>query len=94
MKPWRPTRRHRAGTRASRTAEGFGVCGPAARIGVVESIRVDPDTGAPVLLAVRAGLLGNWLVLVPVDQVHEVSMLERRIALRSGGLLAGPRRAA
>jgi hypothetical protein len=74
--------------------EGFGVYGPAARIGVVESIRVDPDTGAPVLLAVRAGLLGSWLVLVPVDQVHEVSMLERRIALHSGGLLAGPRRAA
>jgi hypothetical protein len=74
--------------------EGFGVYGPAARIGVVESIRVDADTGAPVLLVVRAGLLGTWLVHVPVDQVQEVSMLERKISLRSGGLLAGPRQAA
>lgn len=71
--------------------EGFGVHGPAARIGVVESIRVDADTGAPVLLVVRAGLLGTWLVHVPVDQVQQVSMLERKISLRSGGLLAGPR---
>jgi hypothetical protein len=31
---------------------------------------------------------------VPADQVQEVSLLERRIALRSGGLLAGPRQAA
>ena len=74
--------------------EGFGVYGPAARIGVVESIRFDAQTGAPVLLGVRAGLLGTWLVHVPVDQVQEVSMLERRISLRSGGLLSGPRQAA
>ena len=73
--------------------EGFGVYGPAARIGVVESIRVDTETGAPVLPVVRAGLLGSWLVHVPVDQVQEVSMLERRISLCSGGLLAWPRRA-
>jgi len=58
--------------------EGFGVYGPSARIGVVESIRVDAETGAPVLLVVRAGLLGTWLVHVPC----------------SGGLLAGPRQAA
>ena len=74
--------------------KGFGVYGPAARIGVVESIRVDAETGAPVLLVVRAGLLGTWLVHVPVDQVQELSMLERKISLRSGGLLAGPRQAA
>jgi hypothetical protein len=74
--------------------EGFGVYGPAVRIGVVESIRVDADTDAPVLLVVRAGLLGSWLVHVPVDQVQEVSLLERRITLRPGGLLAGPRQAA
>jgi hypothetical protein len=88
-------REKRDGRRAALAhCEGFGVYGPAARIGVVESIRVDADTEEPTLLAVRAGLLGNWLVHVPVDQVHEVSMLERRITLRSGGLLAGPRQAA
>jgi hypothetical protein len=61
--------------------EGFGVYGPA-------------ETGAPVLLVVRAGLLGTWLVHVPVDQVQEVSVLERKMSLRSGGLLSGPRQAA
>ena len=42
--------------------------------------------------SVRAGLLGSWLVHVPVDQVEAVSHDERRIDLRSGGLLAGPRK--
>ena len=89
------TKEKRDGRRAGLACcEGFGVYGPAARIGVVESVRVDVDTGEPKLLVVRAGLLGNWLVHVPVDQVQEVSLLERRIALRSGGLLSGPRRAA
>lgn len=67
---------------------------PGGGIGVVESVRFDAETGAPTLLVVRAGLLGNWLVHVPVDQVQEVSLLERRLALRSGGLLSGPRQAA
>ena len=89
------TKEQRNGRRAGLACcEGFGVYGPTARIGVVESIRVDAETGEPRLLVVRAGLLGTWLVNVPVDQVQEVSLLERRIALRSGGLLAGPRQAA
>ena len=89
------TKEKRNGRRAGLACcEGFGVYGPEARIGVVESVRFDGETGEPRLLAVRAGLLGNWLVHVPVDQVQEVSLLERRIALRSGGLLAGPRQAA
>ena len=71
---------------------GFGVYGPSAQIGVVEDIRLDRESGRPSLLSVRAGLLGSWLVHVPVDEVDEVSVDERRIVLRSGGLLAGPRR--
>jgi PRC-barrel domain len=65
---------------------------PSARIGVVEDVRLDTASGRPTLLSVRAGLLGTWLVHVPVDQVDEVSLTDRRIVLRSGGLLAGPRR--
>ena len=72
---------------------GFGVYGPSARIGVVEDVRLDRESGRPALLSVRAGLLGSWLVHVPVDEVEEVSSGERRIVLRAGGLLAGPRRA-
>ena len=83
----------RTGERRSALAgcEGFGVYGPTARIGEVEEVRHDASGGRPTLLAVRAGLLGSWLVLVPVEQVQEVSPRERRIVLRSGGLLAGPR---
>jgi hypothetical protein len=71
---------------------GFGVYGPRARIGVVEEIHRGRRDGRPKLLLVRAGLLGSWLVHVPVDQIEAVDPGERRIDLRSGGLLAGPRR--
>jgi hypothetical protein len=71
---------------------GFGVFGPTAQIGVVEDVRLDRESGRPTLLSVRAGVLGDWLVHVPVDEVEEVSRSHRRIVLRSGGLLSGPRR--
>jgi hypothetical protein len=72
--------------------EGFGIYGLSGRIGTVEAVRRAGENGRPAFLSVRAGLLGSWLVHVPVDQVEEVSLDERRIVLRSGGLLAGPRR--
>lgn len=74
------------------TCRGFGVYGRSAQIGVVEDVRLDRKSGRPALLSVRAGLLGSWLVHVPVDEVEEVSSAERRIVLRAGGLLAGPRK--
>jgi hypothetical protein len=40
-----------------------------------------------------ARIVGSWLVHVPVDEVADVVPDERRILLRPGGLLAGPRRA-
>jgi hypothetical protein len=82
--------RHRSALVA---CEGFGVYGPSARIGTVERIRIERASGRPVLLSVRAGLLGSWLVHVPVDEVADVVPDEQRILLRPGGLLAGPRRA-
>jgi hypothetical protein len=72
--------------------EGFGVFGPSAQIGVVEEVRLDRESGRPALLSVRAGLLGSWLVHVPAEEVDEVSLDERRIVLRAGSLLSGPRR--
>jgi hypothetical protein len=71
---------------------GFGVYGPTARIGAVEEIRCDGRDGRPKILLVRAGLLGSWLVHVPVDQIEAVDAEARRLELRPGGLLAGPRR--
>ncbi|HEY7561630.1 MAG TPA: hypothetical protein VH650_05595 [Gaiellaceae bacterium] len=75
-------------------SEGFGVYGISARVGIVEKVRLERASGRPVLLSVRAGLLGSWLVHVPVDQVADVVPEERRVVLRPGGLLAGPRSAA
>jgi hypothetical protein len=72
--------------------EGFGVYGPTARIGAVEGIRKDSRDGRPRFLLVRAGLLGSWLVHVPVDQIEAMDLAARRLELRPGGLLAGPRR--
>jgi hypothetical protein len=71
--------------------EGSGVYGPTARIGSVEEIRTDSRDGRPKLLLVRAGLLGSWLVHVPVDQIDAVDVETRRLELRPGGLFAGPR---
>jgi hypothetical protein len=68
------------------------VYGPTARIGAVEGIRKDSRGGRPRFLLVRAGLLGSWLVHVPVDQIDAMDVAARRIELRPGGLLAGPRR--
>jgi hypothetical protein len=84
--------RHLTAEPALAACHGFGVFGPSAQIGVVEDVRFDGESGHPTLLSVRAGLVGSWLVHVPVDQVDEVSPTDRRIVLRSGGLLAGPRR--
>jgi hypothetical protein len=75
-------------------SEGFGVYVISARVGIVEKVRLERASGRPVLLSVRAGLLGSWLVHVPVDQVADVVPEERRVVLRPGGLLAGPRSAA
>jgi hypothetical protein len=86
------TEAKRVAPQALAGCEGFGVYGPAARIGTVEAIQADAESGLPRLLLVRAGLLGSWLVHVPVDQVEGVRYGERRIALRPGGLPAGPRR--
>jgi hypothetical protein len=85
--------RERVEPEALADCHGFGVYGPTARIGVVEDVRRGRRDGRPRLLLVRAGLLGSWLVHVSVDQVEAVDGEGRRIDLRSGGLLAGPRRA-
>jgi hypothetical protein len=71
---------------------GFGVYGRTSRIGTVEAVRLDGRSGRPALLSVRAGLLGTWLVHIPVEEVEEVDLSEHRVVLRSGALLSGSRR--
>jgi hypothetical protein len=62
--------RERVTPEALASCEGYGVYGPSTRIGVVEEVRRGRRDGRPKLLLVRAGLLGSWLVHVPVDQVE------------------------
>jgi hypothetical protein len=69
--------------------EGFGVYTNLARVGTVEEVRF-ADGDRPAALAVRAGLLGSWRLLVPIDQVAQVEPGARRIVLHSGGLLERP----
>jgi hypothetical protein len=71
-------------------SRGFAVYTQFARVGDVERLCHD-DEGRVRALIVRAGLLGSWQLVVPVDQVEDVARAERRIRLRTGGLLA-PRR--
>jgi hypothetical protein len=77
-------------TSALERCEGFAVYTPAAKVGTVEEVRLG-RRARPAALTVRAGLLGSWRLIVPVDQVAEVSAPERKIVLRPGALLAGPR---
>jgi hypothetical protein len=61
--------------------EGFRVDSPEGRFGLVEAVmfRVRPDE--PDALVVRAGVLGRRLVLVPVENVHDVLPRRQRIEL-------------
>lgn len=72
--------------------EGFDVHTSSLRVGTVEEVCIPEERAGPTLLAVRAGLLGSWRVLVPADEVETVDLLAKRVVLRSGALLAGPRR--
>jgi hypothetical protein len=85
--------RTRVTPEALAACKGFGVYGSTARIGAVEEIRRDRRNGRPRFLLVRAGLLGSWLVHVPVDQIDAVDVEAQRLELRPGGLLTGPRKA-
>ena len=52
--------------------EGFRVDSAEGRIGFVRELRFDSRQEGPDLLAVRAGLFGTRLLLVPVEEVEEI----------------------
>jgi len=60
--------------------EGFRVDGVEGRIGVVEEVR---DESGDAQLAVRAGLLGRRVLLIPASEVVEIVPRAMRIWLRS-----------
>ena len=64
-------------------SEGFRVDSPDGRVGFVSELRFGTSMARPDVLAVRAGLLGRLLLIVPVEQVAEIVPRERRIVLRA-----------
>src|SRR5205823_14691182 len=64
-------------------SEGFRVDSPDGRVGFVAELRFGTSMTRPDALAVRAGLLGRLLLIVPVEQVAEVLPQERRIILHA-----------
>ena len=61
--------------------EGFRVDSPRGRVGVVEEVRFRSRIDRPDVLAVRTGLVGG-LVLIPANEVDEVSLAEERVVIR------------
>ena len=64
-------------------SEGFRVDSPDGRVGFVSELRFGTSMARPDALAVRAGLFGRLLLIVPVEQVAEVLPQERQIVLRA-----------
>ena len=64
-------------------SEGFRVDSPDGRVGFVAELRFGSSMERPDALAIRAGLLGRLLLIVPVEQVEVILPHERRIVLRS-----------
>jgi hypothetical protein len=55
-----------------RCCEGFRVDSPQGRVGFVEEVRYATRCDRPDVIAVRAGLLGRLLLVLPVDEVAEI----------------------
>jgi hypothetical protein len=64
-----------------RRCEGFRVDAPQGRVGFVEEVRYASRYDRPDVIAVRVGLLGRLLVIVPVGEVAEILPREERIIL-------------
>lgn len=72
-----------------RWCEGFRVDSPDGRIGFVEDVLLDLDSGRAEALVVRAGLSGRRLLLVSTANVEEVVPRRKRIVLRGSPRLVG-----
>ena len=75
--------------RALTSCAGFAVHTSRARVGTVENVTLDPETGraATLDISTRTGSL----VVVPVEEVAEISTQRRMLLLRPGGLVTRPR---
>jgi hypothetical protein len=64
-----------------RRCEGFRVDSPQGRVGFVEEVRYATRCDRPDLIAVRAGLLGRRLLILPVAEVAEILPGEELLVL-------------
>jgi hypothetical protein len=65
-----------------RRCEGFRVDSPGGRFGVVEEVRYVSRSDRPDMIAVRTGLFGRRLLLVPVREIAEIIPSDERLVLR------------
>jgi hypothetical protein len=65
-----------------RHCHGFRVDSEERRLGVVEDVLYGAELDRPAALAVRGGLFGGRLEIVPVESVDEISPRAKRIAIR------------
>jgi hypothetical protein len=69
--------------------EGFRVDSLAGVVGFVEGVRFVSRIDQPDLLEVRGGRLGRQHLLIPVEDVEEISPAEERLVVRSAPGLEG-----
>jgi hypothetical protein len=64
-----------------RHCHGFRVDSPRGRLGIVEDVLYGAEHDHPSALAVRGGLFGQRLELVPIETVDTVEPSSKRVAL-------------
>ena len=73
-----------------RDVDGYRVDSPppGSRIGFVDGVRLNPETGAPEALVVRVGMLGSRRLLIPLAAVAAVQPSRRVVVLSESWMLA------
>jgi hypothetical protein len=75
-----------------RRCEGFRVYSPQGQVGKVEEVRYASRCDRPDVIAIRCGLLGRPLLIVPVGEVEEILPREERIVLHQSPRPTAPKR--
>ncbi len=76
-----------------RHCHGYRVDSPRGRVGIVEDVLYGADHDRPAALAVRGGLLGRRLELIPIEEVDTIHPRRNRLVLRaSAGHRSSPTR--
>jgi hypothetical protein len=68
---------------------GFTVDCADGRLGSVEAVRLDSRWAEGRVLAVRAGLFGKRLLIIPLGEIRSILPRERRVVLESSPTLLG-----